>query len=109
MADGQVFHLFPQGQHGSGPVQRPLLPGPVRLSRRVVRVQQSAPIQRSSSGQVARHHGAGHLQFLPGAAQAACSTTQTKTRNAVSLSILCPYMLDLCNSDAPIMRYLYRW
>ena len=47
--------------------------------------------------------------FSPAPLRLPCSTTQTKTRNAVSLSILCPYMLDLCNSDAPIMRYLYRW
>lgn len=67
MADGQVFHLFPQGQHGSGPVQR-LFSWPGQAQPAGGAVQQSGPHPAFQLGQVARHHGTGHLQFLPGAA-----------------------------------------
>ncbi|MNO89093.1 hypothetical protein D3C76_805650 [compost metagenome] len=69
-ADGQMLHLFPQRQHGAGPVQC-LLPRPGQAQTAGGAVQQSGPHPTLQLGQIARDHGAGHLQFLPGAAQAA--------------------------------------
>ncbi len=69
-AHGQLFHLIPQCQHGPGTVQR-LFSRAGQAQPAGGAVQQAGSHPALQLGQVARNHGARHLQLFACPAQAA--------------------------------------
>ncbi len=101
-AHGDLLHLFPQRQHGPGPVQR-LFSRAGQTEPAGGAVQQPRPHPLLQLRQIASHHGARHLQFLPGAAQAALFDYADKDPQC-GQSI--HFRLSICSINATVMRSL---